>query len=215
MVGRRGDAPRPHPDGRPQDGQLHKVALPYWVDKDGHRIVVASFAGADKNPSWFVNLADKKANPQILVRVQRATYWSEAEVLDGDDYTETWAGLTADRAYYNDYQTRCTRRIPLVRLPETNWWRPATDGGPGPGPATGRGRPGCRAPLGPVRGRSCPGHALDPQGTSRPGPAHPGAGPDRFRHPRRRNRRASGRASPLAAAGVGLGGGRSWTRERR
>lgn len=101
-------------------GNVHKVALPYWVDKDGHRIVVASFAGADKNPSWFVNLADKKANPQILVRVQRATYWSEAEVLDGDDYTETWAGLTADRAYYNDYQTRCTRRIPLVRLPETN-----------------------------------------------------------------------------------------------
>ena len=44
----------------------------------------------------------------------------------GDDYTETWTALTADRAYYNGYQTRCTRRIPLVRLPETN--RVATRG---------------------------------------------------------------------------------------
>lgn len=107
-------------------GNIHKVALPYWEDKNGHRVVVASFAGAEKNPSWFVNLADRNANPTVLVRVQGGTYWSDAEVLDGDDYTETWAGLTADRAYYNGYQTRCTRRIPLVRLPETN--RVATRG---------------------------------------------------------------------------------------
>ncbi|MDI2125293.1 nitroreductase/quinone reductase family protein [Yinghuangia seranimata] len=107
-------------------GNVHKVALPYWEDKDGSRVVVASFAGAEKNPSWFVNLADKKANPTVLVRVQGGTYWSEAEVLDGDDYAATWAALIEDRAYYANYQTRCERRIPLVRLPETN--RVATRG---------------------------------------------------------------------------------------
>jgi hypothetical protein len=37
-------------------------------------------------------------------------------VLDGADYDDTWAALTADRSYYRDYQTRCDRRIPLVRL---------------------------------------------------------------------------------------------------
>jgi len=49
-------------------------------------------------------------------------YWSDADVIDGAASTETWAGLTADRAWYNDYQAKTNRRIPLVRLPET---RPA------------------------------------------------------------------------------------------
>ena len=31
-------------------GNEHKVALPTWRDPDGHRIVVASFAGATKPP---------------------------------------------------------------------------------------------------------------------------------------------------------------------
>jgi hypothetical protein len=45
------------------------------------------------------------------------------EILHGDDYTTTWQLLTEDRAWYNDYQARTDRRIPLVRLPET---RPAS-----------------------------------------------------------------------------------------
>ena len=49
-------------------------------------------------------------------------FGSVPEILDGDDYTRTWAGLTADRAWYDDYQAKTERRIPLVRLPET---RPA------------------------------------------------------------------------------------------
>jgi deazaflavin-dependent oxidoreductase (nitroreductase family) len=108
-----------HTVGR-KSGKMHKVALPFWADENGHRVVVASFAGAEKNPSWFVNLADRTANPQLLVRVQGATFWSVAEILEGDDYTKTWAALTADRDYYNNYQTRTERRIPLVRLPETS-----------------------------------------------------------------------------------------------
>jgi hypothetical protein len=49
-------------------------------------------------------------------------FWSSPEILDGEDYERTWQGLTADRAWYNDYQAKTDRRIPLVRLPET---RPA------------------------------------------------------------------------------------------
>ena len=45
-----------------------------------------------------------------------------AEIPDGNDYAQTWAGLVADRAWYDDYQAKTSRRIPLVRLPET---RPA------------------------------------------------------------------------------------------
>jgi deazaflavin-dependent oxidoreductase (nitroreductase family) len=99
-----------------RSGNEHKVALPFWLDPEGHRIVVASFSGAPQHPAWYLNLTDRTANPEVRIRVQDGEYWADAEILEGDDYTATWAGLTADRAYYNDYQTRTDRRIPLVRL---------------------------------------------------------------------------------------------------
>jgi deazaflavin-dependent oxidoreductase (nitroreductase family) len=102
-----------------KSGKEHKVALPTWRDPQGRRVVVASFAGAKKNPSWFVNLSDRDANPEVRVKVQGGEYWSVPEILDGDEYEETWALLNADRAWYNDYQAKTDRRIPLVALPET------------------------------------------------------------------------------------------------
>jgi deazaflavin-dependent oxidoreductase (nitroreductase family) len=102
-----------------KSGTVQKVALPTWNDPNGHRIVVASFAGAVTHPAWYVNLRDREANPEVLCTVQHAKYWSVPEILHGDDYTTTWQQLTDDRAWYNDYQARTSRRIPLVRLPET------------------------------------------------------------------------------------------------
>ena len=101
-----------------RSGQEHKVALPFWRDPQGDRIVVASFAGAPKDPAWFSNLRDPDANPEVLVRVQGGSFWSRPEVLDGDDYTVTWDLLVLDRPHYADYKAKTDRSIPLVRLRE-------------------------------------------------------------------------------------------------
>lgn len=99
-------------------GAEHKVALPFWFDPDGQRIVVASFAGADRHPSWYLNLADRNANPEVLVRVQSRSFFARADILEGDDYARVWALLVVDRPYYVDYQSRTERRLPVVRLVE-------------------------------------------------------------------------------------------------
>lgn len=101
-----------------KSGREHKVALPYWTDTDGSRVVVASYAGSPTHPSWFLNLRDRSANPEVHVRVRSGPLWAEARVLDGEDYERTWAALTADRPFYLDYQSRTDRRLPLVRLVE-------------------------------------------------------------------------------------------------
>jgi deazaflavin-dependent oxidoreductase (nitroreductase family) len=106
-----------HTIGR-RTGKEHKVALPFWSDPDGHRVVVASFAGSDQDPAWFLNLADKSANPEVKIRVQGGLFWADAQVLDGDEYDATWAALIADRPHYEDYKTKTDRKIPLVRLVE-------------------------------------------------------------------------------------------------
>ena len=82
------------------------MAVPVWFDDDGHRLVVASFAGNDRHPHWYLNLADKDANPEVRVRAQDHEFWADAEILDGSDYEAVWAQLVEDRAYYADYQTR-------------------------------------------------------------------------------------------------------------
>jgi deazaflavin-dependent oxidoreductase (nitroreductase family) len=105
-----------------KSGAEHKVALPIWRDPEGRRVVVASFAGAPGHPSWYLNLADRAANPEVLVTTEEGQYWSDHEILDGDEYRRIWGLLVDDRAWYTDYQAKTERRIPLVRLPET---RPA------------------------------------------------------------------------------------------
>jgi deazaflavin-dependent oxidoreductase (nitroreductase family) len=106
-----------------KSGKPHKVALPIWIDPDGHAIVVASFAGAAQHPAWYLNLADRKANREVFVRDRRHAFWAEPEILQDEEYERVWWALTADRPYYNDYQSRTERRIPLVRLVER---RPAS-----------------------------------------------------------------------------------------
>ena len=102
-----------------KSGREHKVALPFWRDPDGHRIVVASFGGNPTDPAWFLNLSDRTANPDVPVKVQGASYRTVPEILEGEDFDRTWAGLVADRPWYDNYVVKAGgRRIPLVRLRE-------------------------------------------------------------------------------------------------
>ncbi len=50
-----------HTIGR-RSGREHKCALPVWRDENGDRVVVGSFAGAEKEPDWVLNLRDRDAN---------------------------------------------------------------------------------------------------------------------------------------------------------
>lgn len=102
-----------------KSGNVHKVALPVWFDPDGHRIVVASFAGAVKHPSWFINLRDSNANPRVRCKTQDDEFWSKPEILEGAERARIWELLVADRAWYTTYQSKTDREIPLVRLAKT------------------------------------------------------------------------------------------------
>jgi deazaflavin-dependent oxidoreductase (nitroreductase family) len=106
-----------HTIGR-KSGNEHKVALPFWLDEQGNRVIVASFSGAPDHPAWYLNLSDRDANPEVRIRVQGGELWADPQVLEGSDYAATWAALNDDRPWYDDYQSRTDRQIPLVRLIE-------------------------------------------------------------------------------------------------
>jgi deazaflavin-dependent oxidoreductase (nitroreductase family) len=110
-----------------RSGNPHKVALPYWVDPAGERIVVASFAGAPQHPAWYLNLTAREVNAEVLVRERGGSYWAEPDVLEGAEYEHLWTAITVDRPFYVGYTKRTDRRIPLVRLRRT---RTATEVAP-------------------------------------------------------------------------------------
>ena len=101
-----------------RSGKEHKCALPIWCDLDGHRVVVGSFAGADKEPDWLANLRDRDSNSEVKMRTQIGEYTSIPEILEGEERDLIWNQLCEDRAWYNDYQDRTERIIPLIRFPE-------------------------------------------------------------------------------------------------
>ena len=93
-------------------GTVRVNPLAYY--DDGTRLViVASKAGAPENPDWLFNL---RANPDTTIEIGSETVEVRAAEITGDDYEQTWARVTAAMPGFADYQTKTTRRIPLVAL---------------------------------------------------------------------------------------------------
>ena len=84
----------------------------YFPDGD-RMVIVASNGGADKNPDWYHNL---RANPDTTAEVGTEELDVHAAEILGDDYTATWERLVARMPGFGDYQTKTSRRIPLVAL---------------------------------------------------------------------------------------------------
>jgi deazaflavin-dependent oxidoreductase (nitroreductase family) len=81
--------------------------------REGRRCVVASFAGVDQHPAWYLNLV---ADPQVTTGVGGEQTRCVARVLDSQEAAEIWPSL--DEAYhgFERYRKRTSRQIPIVEL---------------------------------------------------------------------------------------------------
>lgn len=102
-----------------KSGQTQVACLPYWLDSEEQRIVVASLGGAPHHPAWYHNVGDATANPEVIVRDKHRVFWAKAQILVGEERAAVWKELARDRPFYDDYQAQTQRIIPLVRLVET------------------------------------------------------------------------------------------------
>jgi F420H(2)-dependent quinone reductase len=93
--------------------------------RDGEKLVViASYGGLDRSPSWWLNL---QHDPRATARLGRDTHTVVArEALDAER-DRLWAQVTGRAPGYLGYQQRTTRRIPVVILETTT---PAARTGP-------------------------------------------------------------------------------------
>ena len=87
---------------------------PMMFHRDGDRLlVIASNAGAPKDPVWFGNLVRE---PRVTVEVGDAKYEAVAAVLSGAERDQKWAVLKKAYPFFADHERQAGRTIPVVAL---------------------------------------------------------------------------------------------------
>jgi deazaflavin-dependent oxidoreductase (nitroreductase family) len=97
-----------------KSGQERKTPLAYFPADGGGWLIVASFAGAAKNPSWYYNLG---AHPdQVVIEFAGRTESVVAEQLHGSEREAAWRQITAASQRFKEYQEKTDRELPVIRL---------------------------------------------------------------------------------------------------
>jgi deazaflavin-dependent oxidoreductase (nitroreductase family) len=100
-LGRKTGAERTTPVGR-------------FAGKDGSWLIVASAAGAPRNPAWYYNIA---ANPdKVQIEMAGRKIAVTAEQLHGAEREEAWQQITAAVPRFAKYQQKTDRELPVIRL---------------------------------------------------------------------------------------------------
>jgi deazaflavin-dependent oxidoreductase (nitroreductase family) len=83
-------------------------------DSPNEWIVVGSFAGSQRHPDWYYNMARNPA--QIWVRDGGREVRVDASNLTGTDRRAAYDRMIAMYKGYAGYETKTDREIPVVRL---------------------------------------------------------------------------------------------------
>jgi deazaflavin-dependent oxidoreductase (nitroreductase family) len=97
-----------------KSAQKRLTPLARFADPEGNWLVVASSAGAARNPSWYHNIA---AHPdQVWIEVDGRQLRVSAEQLDGEPREQAWQRIVASQPRYAGYQRKTDRVLPVIRL---------------------------------------------------------------------------------------------------
>lgn len=93
-----------------KSGQPRSTPLIYQPYGDAY-LVVASKGGADKHPSWYLNL---QANPEVEFQIKGDRFKARARTATPGERPDMWRTMTATWPAYDDYATKTDREIPVV-----------------------------------------------------------------------------------------------------
>jgi deazaflavin-dependent oxidoreductase (nitroreductase family) len=95
-----------------KSGRLRSVALSH-LERGGRYVVVASYAGEDRDPAWAKNL---RAQPKATVTVAGRSFPVVARILDGEERDAVFGRFVEADAAYGEYSERTAREIPVFEL---------------------------------------------------------------------------------------------------
>lgn len=97
-----------------RSGKPRRAVLGYLEEGAGSWLIIASMAGAARNPAWLHNLAKQ---PQATIELDdRRRIPVDAESLAGEQLEAAWARIAVDAPEYVKYRSKTDRDIPVLRL---------------------------------------------------------------------------------------------------
>ncbi|MBL7488834.1 nitroreductase family deazaflavin-dependent oxidoreductase [Frankia sp. AgB1.9] len=93
-------------------GARRTTALIFARDGDDY-LVVASTGGSPRDPDWYLNLS---ANTAVEIQVRAQHLQVVARTASDDEKPRLWKVVTDAWPNYDLYQSRTTRKIPVVVL---------------------------------------------------------------------------------------------------
>jgi deazaflavin-dependent oxidoreductase (nitroreductase family) len=86
----------------------------WFPGHEGSWLIVASAAGAARNPAWYYNIA---AHPgEVQIEVDGRTIPVTAEQLRGPERDGAWQQITAAAPRFAQYEQKTDRVLPVIRL---------------------------------------------------------------------------------------------------
>ena len=86
--------------------------LMYQPDGDGY-VIVASNGGSDRHPGWWLNL---RRHPEATIQIRREVVPVTATRVSGAERDRLFALMVKAYKGYASYETKTTRKIPVIRL---------------------------------------------------------------------------------------------------
>jgi deazaflavin-dependent oxidoreductase (nitroreductase family) len=97
-----------------KSGAERQTPVGWFPGPDGSWLIVASAAGAARNPGWYHNLA---AHPdQVWIEMPGRKVAVTAEQLGGVEREEAWRQITTAVPRFAAYQQATDRELPIIRL---------------------------------------------------------------------------------------------------
>jgi len=94
-------------------GKRRTTMLTSPVQEGATVVVVASYGGDDRHPTWFLNLRD---DPNVEITMNARTRPMRARIASSEERAELWPRVVDVYRGYGQYQQRTEREIPLVIL---------------------------------------------------------------------------------------------------
>lgn len=95
-----------------KSGEPRTIAIIFRQVGDAY-VLIASKGGAPTHPLWYLNI---EADPDVEVQVKADRFAARARVAEGEERERLWAEAVEGWPNYDVYQSRTTRRIPVVVL---------------------------------------------------------------------------------------------------
>lgn len=95
-----------------RSGQSRTIPIIFTQVGDRY-VIIASKGGSPTHPKWYLNLV---AEPRVQVQVKAEHFEAEARTAEAPEREQLWAEAIKTWPNYNIYQSRTSRKIPVVVL---------------------------------------------------------------------------------------------------